>query len=203
MSDIDPTHYSLTIPEVQALFDRAGLPRTVRSISRYCDRKTLDAIKVDGPSGPQWMVSSQSVDRAIEELKRVHSMSDTASQGQPGPGVSDEQTQPISTKTGPDTVSPGPTQTDRVEPETQDRGVDPRYLEQLETRIREKDEVIGILKNELVHRNEEIERRAEREKETNFLIRGLQNLVLQLQPARPEERIIPASEHFDEQGSQT
>ena len=34
------------------------------------------------------------------------------------------------------------------------------------------------------YRNEEIIRRNERERETNILIRGLQNLVLQLQPGR-------------------
>jgi hypothetical protein len=35
-----------------------------------------------------------------------------------------------------------------------------------------------------VQRNDETVRRNERERETNILIRGLQNLVLQLQPGR-------------------
>jgi hypothetical protein len=63
-------------------------------------------------------------------------------------------------------------------------GESPRYVAQLEKRIEEKDAVIGLLRDELVHRNEEIVRRNERERETNILIRGLQNLVLQLQPGR-------------------
>ena len=63
-------------------------------------------------------------------------------------------------------------------------GESPRYVAQLEKRIEEKDAVIGLLRNELGHRNEEIVRRNERERETNILIRGLQNLVLQLQPGR-------------------
>jgi hypothetical protein len=58
------------------------------------------------------------------------------------------------------------------------------YVAQLEKRIEEKDMVIGLLRHELVQRNEEIVRRNERERETNILIRGLQNLVLQLQPGR-------------------
>lgn len=57
-----------------------------------------------------------------------------------------------------------------------------RYVAQLEKRIEDKDEVIGILRGELVQRNAEIVRRNERERETNILIRGLQNLVLRLQP---------------------
>ena len=44
--------------------------------------------------------------------------------------------------------------------------------------------MIGLLRDEFVHSNEEIVRRNERERETNFLISGLQNLVLQLQPGR-------------------
>jgi hypothetical protein len=59
-----------------------------------------------------------------------------------------------------------------------------RYVAQLEKRIEEKDIVIGLLRDELVQRNDEIVRRNERERETNILIRGLQNLVLQLQPGR-------------------
>ena len=59
------------------------------------------------------------------------------------------------------------------------------YVAQLEKRIDEKDEVIGMLRVELGNRNEEIVRRNERERETNILIRGLQNLVLRLQPGSP------------------
>ena len=44
--------------------------------------------------------------------------------------------------------------------------------------------MITVLRGELGHRNDEIIRRNERERETNILIRGLQNLVLQLQPGR-------------------
>lgn len=59
------------------------------------------------------------------------------------------------------------------------------YVAQLEKRIEEKDMVIGLLRDELVQRNEEIVRRNERERETNILIRGFQNLMPQLQPGRP------------------
>lgn len=44
------------------------------------------------------------------------------------------------------------------------------YVAQLEKRIEEKDMVIGLLRDELVQRNEEIVRRNERERETNILI---------------------------------
>jgi hypothetical protein len=48
-----------------------------------------------------------------------------------------------------------------------------------------------MLRGELVHRNEEIVRRNERERETNILIRGLQNLVLRLQaPGAPAADVL-------------
>lgn len=73
----------------------------------------------------------------------------------------------------------------KTEPDTS------RYVQQLQTRIEEKDLVIGMLRGELAHRNEEIVRRNERERETNILIRGLQNLVLRLQaPSAPAADIL-------------
>src|SRR4029079_3210365 len=58
------------------------------------------------------------------------------------------------------------------------------YVSQLEKRIEEKDEVISLLKGQLIAKDEQITRHSDRERETNILIRGLQNLVLRLQPGQ-------------------
>jgi hypothetical protein len=58
------------------------------------------------------------------------------------------------------------------------------YVSQLEKRIEEKDMVIGMLRDQLTVKDQQISRHSERERETNLLIRGLQNLVLRLQPGR-------------------
>ena len=71
--------FTLDVHQTQALFDAANLPRSLRSITRYCQTNRLDAVTVDGPNGPEWRISEASVTRAIDELKRVFSMSDTAS----------------------------------------------------------------------------------------------------------------------------
>ena len=48
-----------------------------------------------------------------------------------------------------------------------------------------------MLRGELTQRNDEIVRRNERERETNILIRGLQNLVLRLQaPSAPAADVL-------------
>ena len=81
--------FTLDVHQAQALFDAANLPRSLRSITRYCQTNRLDAVTVDGPNGPEWRISEASVTRAIDELKRVFSMSDTASHGEPWPAMSD------------------------------------------------------------------------------------------------------------------
>ena len=61
------------------------------------------------------------------------------------------------------------------------------YVRQLEKRIEEKDDVIALLKGQLIAKDGQITRHSERERETNLLIRGLQNLVLRLQPGRAKD----------------
>jgi hypothetical protein len=48
--------------------------------------------------------------------------------------------------------------------------------------------MIGLLKGQLVAKDQQIGEMTERARETNFLIKGLQELVLRLQPgSRPPE----------------
>jgi hypothetical protein len=55
MSDDQPRHgaassdtdYTLSIDEAAALYERAGLPRTLRSIQRYCAKAHLDARRIE------------------------------------------------------------------------------------------------------------------------------------------------------------
>ena len=166
--------YTLDVHQAQALFDAEKLPRSLRSITRYCQTHRLDAVTIDGPNGPEWRISEASVTRAIDELKRVFSLSNTASHGHPRLAVAELENKDKTTQTD--------LATSRTGSATDGQGNDGgRYVEQLEKRIEEKDDVIGMLRGELAQRNDELIRRNERERETNILIRGLQNLVLRLQ----------------------
>ena len=77
---------------------------------------------------------------------------------------------------------------------------DSRYVEQLETRIDEKDEVIDLLRDQLKTKDMQLASASERDRETNILISGLQNMVLALQApgATRTPRDIPVAQ----QGSQ-
>ena len=64
--------YTLSLEEVLRAFDAAQLPRTMRTLQRYCVSGRLDCLKAETPTGDAYVVDPQSVDRAIGELKLIH-----------------------------------------------------------------------------------------------------------------------------------
>jgi hypothetical protein len=175
------TDYTLSLDDVAARYADAGHPRTLRTLQRYCASGHLDSQKIATATGDKYLVTPQSVERHIAQIKELGAIE----------AVATGRDTPRPTATGRDTANapqePGSeaaTRGDMPRPVATEVGESSRYVAQLEKRIEEKDGVIGLLRNELGHRNEEIVRRNERERETNILIRGLQNLVLQLQPGR-------------------
>ena len=60
--------YSLDMNEVSGLFDEADLPRSRRTLLRYCQHEKLDCAKVETLHGEQYFVSEASVQRLIAEI---------------------------------------------------------------------------------------------------------------------------------------
>jgi hypothetical protein len=60
----------MSIQDVDRELVAAGVPRSRRQIIRYCETAMLDAVKVPGPTGPQWYVSPASLPKAIGDLKQ-------------------------------------------------------------------------------------------------------------------------------------
>jgi hypothetical protein len=50
----DDSDYSLSIDEALARYEAAGVPRTPRSIQRYCAKGDLDAHRVETPFGDKF-----------------------------------------------------------------------------------------------------------------------------------------------------
>ena len=86
--------------------------------------------------GPEWKVSELSVRRAIDELQRVHSVSDTAGHGEPRLATPESQMQDRTTSPHPDNDRPSPSVTDPVRQEKERESA--LYMQQLEKRIEEK-----------------------------------------------------------------
>ena len=62
------TDFSLSLEEVAERYDRAGHPRTLRSLQRYCASGHLDARKISTTTGDRYLVTPQSVARHIAQI---------------------------------------------------------------------------------------------------------------------------------------
>ena len=62
------TDFSLSLEEVAERYERAGHPRTLRSLQRYCASGHLDARKIATTMGDKYLVTPQSVARHIAQI---------------------------------------------------------------------------------------------------------------------------------------
>jgi len=150
--------FSLPIDEVAIRFDNAGLPRTERTLLRYCADGKLRCTKQEIPQGEKWFATENSVERLIGELKQKEAHSKPTSHGEPRSAMVGQSDKP---------------QTDGHGQATSDRDSHGRSLSD-----DDKDAFICLLTDQMSVKDEQIKALLERDKETNVLIQGLQNLVL-------------------------
>jgi hypothetical protein len=202
----------MTLSELEQAAAAAGVLISRRQLMRHCASGTFDAKKLPAVNNiEEWFIAPASVEKGFADIKTLQEQRARRDATRPDMSGHDGLDKPednrvdmsghvatrrdmtdlvapeISKKTEPDTSGHDglrPAMSDLRRDEKGQTHSDTRYIEQLEKRLIEKDEVIGMLRGELVHRNEELVRRNERERETNILIRGLQNLVLRLQPGK-------------------
>lgn len=175
--------FTLTIDEALERYAGAGLPRTPRSIQRYCAKGHLECRLIETQIGEKYMVSPASVDKHIAYIEEVSSNStgrDLTRQDATGRDAS----RPVGTEAGAprEAIKEGATGSDKsrqVAPETE-------YLQQLEKRLLDKDGEIVFLRGEVSVKNDQIKDLTERARETNHLIGGLQKMLTPLL-GRPDE----------------
>src|SRR5690242_9294103 len=63
--------FTLSIEDAAALYERAGHPRTPRSIQRYCAKGHLDYRRVETPFGEKFLISPESVRKHIAYIEEV------------------------------------------------------------------------------------------------------------------------------------
>src|ERR1700736_6550349 len=61
--------FTLTIDEALEQYARAGLPRTPRSIQRYCAKSHLDCRRMETPFGEKYMIAPASVAKHIAYIE--------------------------------------------------------------------------------------------------------------------------------------
>ena len=63
--------FTLTIDEALERYGRAGLPRTPRSIQRYCAKGHLQCRLIETPFGEKYLIAPASVDKHIAYIEEV------------------------------------------------------------------------------------------------------------------------------------
>jgi hypothetical protein len=68
---IDPSKYTLTVEEASRLFSDAGVPRSPRTIDRYCKSGHLVCMKIETERNEKYLITPDSVTERIIELQQV------------------------------------------------------------------------------------------------------------------------------------
>lgn len=181
--DVGALRHTLSVHDVGAQLEAAGVPRSRRQIIRYCETAMLDAVKVPGPTGAQWFITQASVPKAIADLKQWDAQ--RMGHGAPRPTTSSNgelissPTKAIATA-GPSAPEPATSAEQTSEQGTETEPAMARYVGQLEKRIEEKDDVIGLLKGQLIAKDEQIGELSTRYRETHSLLGAMQRMFAPL-----------------------
>jgi hypothetical protein len=143
----DDTEYSLSVEEAAERYAFAGHPRTIRAIQRYCAKGDVDCRRMETQFGVKYMISPDSVAKHIayiEEVRPVATVRDQSRQ------VATEQ----ALRTSSESVSETATGDDKSRP------VAASHVEQLQTRLGEKDSEIQFLRSEVAVKNHSPDRRS-------------------------------------------
>src|SRR4051794_40902305 len=67
----DDSEFTLSIEEALERYARAGLPRTPRSVQRYCAKGHLDCRLIETSFGEKYLITPASVDKHIAYIAEV------------------------------------------------------------------------------------------------------------------------------------
>lgn len=181
--DAVEVRHTLAIDEVERALVAAGVPRSRRQVLRYCETGMLDAVKVPGPSGPQWFVAPASLPKAIGDLAQWQAQ--RAGRTAPQPAMTHRVEDRDVSKDATAAASHGSplpaVAVARIQGETGETRLDAAgFVSQLEKRIEEKDDVIVLLKGQLIAKDEQIKELSTRYRETHTLLGAMQRMLAPL-----------------------
>jgi hypothetical protein len=166
--DRSPDHqYTLSIEQTAELYAKAGHPRTIRAIQKYCALDKLDCHKVETETGEKYLVAPYSVDRHIAYINEVRAVASSRDQTRTDATIRPLQIKDVS---GP---APGANDDEQMRTDAAVRAADDRYIERLEGDIE-------FLRGQVTVKDGQIKELTERARETNVLIAGLQKMLTPL-----------------------
>jgi len=179
------TEFSLTLADVSQLFHDAGLDRDMRTLQRYCAAGRLNSIKEMTVSGLTYFIDPVSVDRAIRELAQLHNLTDQVRHRPAADDMPHLVAHDIEPPTLTDTPRESAVERDIEVPTIQERQSTPELdmsgmvavLERENGLLREQKD---FYRHQVEVKDTQIAALLERDKETNYIFRGLQNLLAPL-----------------------
>ena len=153
--------FTLTIDEALERYARAGLPRTPRSVQRYCAKGHLDCRRIETQFGEKYLISPASVDKHIAYIEEVRPVATSRDVSRQVATAVAAQRKPRRAATG-STDKPRPVATCRDQ-----------YIVAPRRRERIFAQQIGV-------KDDQIKDLTERARETNHLIAGLQKMLTPL-----------------------
>jgi hypothetical protein len=153
--------FTITIDDALERYARAGLPRTPRSIQRYCAKGHLDCRRIETSYGDKYLISPASIDKHIAYIEEVRPVA-----------TSRDESRQVATDVAAQNTHDRPRQ-DAPTASDMPRPVATEFVARLET---END----FLRKQITVKDEQIKDLTERARETNHLIAGLQKLFTPL-----------------------
>lgn len=187
------TDYSLSIEDALARYEAAGVPRTPRSIQRYCAKGDLDCHRIETPFGVKFLITPASIDRHIAYINEVRLVA--TGRGMPRQVATDVAGENKDEEPRQDAATSGDKRRQgATEPEmSRPVAADVRVIELLE---RENE----FLRKQVEVKDRQIAEQQERAHETNTLINGLQRLIAPLLAAPDRARGSDDRHHSDDNG---
>ncbi len=215
------SRYSLTIDEAAELYAKAGHPRTLRTVQRYCASGHLEAIKVATALGDKYFIDPTSLSRHVAQIEELSQFDfrttdrdlsrqvatdvaqdfprDVARQSpatghdmSPHVAPSLRDTNDVSAG---DTPRPTATTEPPLSPPVATNAEDmSRYVVGLEREVERLLEDRAFAREQINTKDTQIAALLERDRETNILVRGLQQMLTPLlgrprhEPDQPEPR---------------
>jgi hypothetical protein len=163
--DRSPDHqYTLSIEQTAELYAKAGHPRTIRAIQKYCALNKLDCHKVETETGEKYLVTPSSVERHIAYIEEVQPVATGRDHTR-----TDASVRPFENK---ELAAPSSSANDheQTRPDATIRAADDRYVQRVESENE-------FLRGQIGAKDRTIEALLERDRETNHLIAGLQKIL--------------------------
>ena len=201
-----PDQYTLTIEDALLRYEHAGHPRTTRSIQRYCAKGHLDCLRQETMFGDKFMITPESVARHISQIEELTSASGHDLSRHGATDINRNRHDSTNENGGrQDVATPNDTLRSVATGHDQSQHVadsnkknemaaqavaDQRYVEQLEIRLAEKDDVITMLRSQVDTKDKQITTMLDRDREVNTLMLGFQKLMGLLPQAKPEASTV-------------